>query len=110
MEGGRGVSETEEHHGRFKESFVGNEGSFPLMPIFDSNIIVSPSDIKLGEDFHPLEFIDKVRNEGERVCITDSMFIDIAIVLTGSEATIFLFDKEKRGCLWGVRGANFACL
>ena len=110
LESGGGVGETEEHHCRFKESFVGNEGSFPLMPIFDLDIIVSPLDVELGEDFCPLEFIDKVRNEGERVCITDSMFIDIAIVLTGSEATIFLFDKEKRGCLWGVRGANFACL
>ena len=80
------------------------------MPVFDSDIIVSPSDVKLGEDFRPLEFIDKVRNEEERVCIMDGMFIDIAIVLTGSEAAIFLFDKEERGHLWGVRGANFACL
>ena len=89
---------------------MGNEGSFPLMPVFDSDIIVSPLDVKLGEDFRPLEFIDKVRNEGERICIADGMFIDIAIVLTGSEAAIFLFDKEERGRLWGVRGANFACL
>ena len=78
---------------------MGNEGSFPLMPIFDSDIIVSPLDVELGEDFRPLEFIDKVRNEGERVYITDSMFVDIVIVLTGSEATVFLFDKEKKGCL-----------
>ena len=70
---------------------MGNEGSFPLMSIFDSDIIVSPLDIKLGEDFRPLEFIDKVRNEGERVCITDGMFVDIAIVLTGSEAAILFF-------------------
>ena len=89
---------------------MGNEGSFPLMPVFDLDIIVSPSDVKLGEDFCPLEFIDKVRNEGERVCVTDGMFVDIAIVLTGSEAAIFLFDKEERGRLWGVGGANFACL
>ena len=110
LKGGGGVSETEDHHCRFKESFVGNEGSFPLMPIFDSDIIVSSSNVKLGEDFRSLEFINKVRNEGERVCIMDSMFIDIAIVLTGSETAIFLFDKEERGRLWRVRGANFACL
>ena len=80
------------------------------MPVFDSDIVVSPSNVKLGEDFCSLEFIDKVRNEGERVCITDGMFIDIVIVLTGSEAAIFLFGKEERGHLWRVRGANFACL
>ena len=110
MEGGGGVSETEEHHCRFKESFVGNEGSFPLMPVFDSDIVVSPSNVKLGEDFCSLEFIDEIGDERERVRVTDGVFIDVAIVLTGSEATIFLFNEEERRRLWGVRGANFACL
>ena len=99
LESGRGIDETEEHHRRFKESFMGDKGSFPLMPIFDSDIIVSPSDVKLGEDFHPLEFIDEVGNEGKRVCVMDGVFIDVAIVLTGSEAIILLFDKEERRCL-----------
>ena len=108
LESGRGIGETEEHHSGFKESLMGDEGSFSLMSIFDSDIIVSPSDIEFGEDFHPLEFINKVGNEGKRICATDSVFIDIAIVLTGLEATVLLFDKEKSGCLWGVRGVNFA--
>ena len=89
---------------------MGNEGSFPLMPVFDSDIIVSPSDIKLDEKFHSLEFIDEVRDERERVCVTGGMFIDIVMVLTGLEAAIFLFNEEERRRLWGVRGANFACL
>ena len=108
LEGGRGIGETKEHHHRFEEPFMGDEGSFPLMSIFDSGIIVSPSDIKLGEDFCPLKFIDEVGNEGKRVCITNSVFIDVVIVLTGSEATVLLFDKEERGCLWEVEGVNFA--
>ena len=102
------IGETEEHHSGFKESLMGDEGSFPLMSIFDLDIIVSPSDVELGEDFRPLEFIDEVRNKGKRVCITDSVFIDVAIVLTGSQAPVLLFDEEERGCLWGVRGVNFA--
>ena len=110
LKSGWGVSKAKEHYCGFKEPFVGDEGSFPLISIFDLDIIVSPSDIKLSKDFRPLEFVDKVGNEGKRVCVTDSVFVDIAIVLTGSEATIFLFDKEERECLWGVRGANFACL
>ena len=108
LESGRGIGETKEHHGWFIEFLMCDKGSFPLMPIFDSDIIVSPSNIKLGEDFRPLEFIDKVGNEGKRVCITDSVFINIAIVLAGSKATVLLFDKEERGCLWGVRGVDFA--
>ena len=108
LEGGRGIGETKEHHHRFEEPFMGDEGSFPLMSIFDSDIIVSPLDVELGEDFHPLKVIDKVGNEGKRVCIADSVFVDVVIVLTGSEATVLFFDKEERGCLWGVGGVNFA--
>ena len=110
LEGGGGIGETKEHHCRFEEPFMGDKGSFPLMSIFDSDIIVSPLDVELGEDFCPLKFIDEVKNEGKRVCITDGVFIAVAIVLTGLEATILLFDKEERGCLWGVGGANFAGL
>ena len=110
LKSGGGIGETKEHHSGFKESLMDDEGRFPLMPVFDSDIIVSPSDVEPGEDFCPLEFVDEVRNEGKRVCVTDGVFVDIAIVLTGSEATVLLFDKEERGRLWGVRGANFACL
>ena len=53
-------------------------------------------------------FINKVRNEWERVCVTDSVFVDVAIVLAGSKATILLLDEEDRGCLWGVGGTDFA--
>ena len=70
LESGGGIGETKEHYCRFKESFMGNEGSFPLMPVFDLDIIVFPLDVKLGEDFRPLEFINEVRNEGKRVCVT----------------------------------------
>ena len=108
LESGGEIGETEKHHHRFEESFMGDEGSFPLMSVFDSDIIVSPSNVELDEDFRPLEFIDEVGNEEKRVCVTDSVFVDIAIVLTRSEATVLLFDEEERGCLWGVRGANFA--
>ena len=108
LESGGGIGEAKEHYSGLKESLMGDKGSFPLMSIFDSDIIVFPLDVELGEDFHPLEFIDEVRNEGKRVCVTDSVFVDIAVVLTGLEATILLFDKKERGCLWEVRWANFA--
>ena len=89
---------------------MGNESGFPLMPVFDSDIVVPPSDIELGKKFCSLEFIDEIRDERERVRVTDGMFVDVAIVLTRSEAAIFLFNEEERRRLWGVKGANFACL
>ena len=39
LEHGRGVTEAKEHDSRFKESFVGDEGHFPLMTILDADII-----------------------------------------------------------------------
>ena len=47
----RRVGESKEHHGGFEESFVCDEGSFPLVAIFDADIVVSPADIKLSEQF-----------------------------------------------------------
>ena len=50
LKGSRGVGEAEEHHGGFKESFVGDEGCFPLVTIFDPYVVVPPSYVELSED------------------------------------------------------------
>ena len=55
LEGGRGISETKEHYGWLEESFVDDESSFPLMSVLNSDIVVSPLDVKFDEDFHSLE-------------------------------------------------------
>ena len=39
-----------EHNGRFKETFVGDGGSFPLMSILDTDVVISPSCMKCSED------------------------------------------------------------
>ena len=99
LEGGGGVGEAEEYYSWFKEFLMGNESSFPLMSILDSDIVISPMDIKFDEDLCPLEFINEVRNEWKGVCITDCMFVNIVVILTGMEATILLLNKEERRCL-----------
>ena len=50
LEGGRGVSHAKEHNSRFIKSLVGNEGGLPLVALIDTDIVISPSYIKLGED------------------------------------------------------------
>jgi len=45
LERGRAIGETEKHDKGFKQSFVGNEGSFPFITFFDLDIIVPPSNI-----------------------------------------------------------------
>ena len=50
LKGSGGVGEPEEHHGGFEESFVGDEGCFPLVTVFDSYVVIPPSNVELGED------------------------------------------------------------
>ena len=60
---------------------MSDEHSLPLVSIFDMNVIITPSDIKFCEYFHPLEFVDKIRNKGKRVGVAGGMFIDVSIIL-----------------------------
>jgi len=44
-----GVGKSKEHHGWFKQPFWGKEGCLPFIPGFDSDVVVSPMDVDLGE-------------------------------------------------------------
>jgi len=41
---------------------MGDEGGFPLVSVFDTDIVVTPPNVKLGKDFSVSEFIDEVRD------------------------------------------------
>ena len=102
LKGGRGIGKTKENYSWFKECFMGNESSLPFMPVFDTDVVISPTDIKLGENLCSLEFINEIGNEWKEVCVANSVFVDIVIVLTRAETTILLFNKEEGGCLWEI--------
>ena len=106
LEGGRAVSETEEHHQRFKESSVGAECGLPFITFLDVDIVVPPVDIELGEVACTLETIDKVGNERKRIDILDSLCIECAIVLDKSERSILLLDEEYWCCHGGFGGVD----
>ena len=42
----------------------GDEGSLPLIQFLDANIVVSPSNVKLGEIGRVLHVVYKFRDEG----------------------------------------------
>ena len=50
LKSGGGVGHAEEHDSGFIESLVSDEGGFPLVAFFYSDIVISPSYVKLGED------------------------------------------------------------
>ena len=39
---------------------MGNEGHFPLVSISDADVVVSPSDVKFGEDLGVLYLVDEI--------------------------------------------------
>ena len=86
---------------------MGNESSFPLVTVFDLDVVISPSYIKLGEDLRVFEFVNEVRDQREGVCISDSVAVEVLVVLTGSEASILFFDEEEWGSLGGIGWMDF---
>lgn len=54
LEHSRRIHESKAHDCGFKEPLVGDKGSFPLMSIFDLDIVVTLADIELGENFSSL--------------------------------------------------------
>ena len=89
---------------------MGNEGSFPLVAIFDAYIIIPPSYVELGEDLGIAQFIDEVGNKGKGIGVADRVFVDVSVVLAGSESSILFLDEEERRGLRGVRGTDLSGL
>ena len=75
LEYGGGITETKEHNSGFEESFVGDEGGFSLVTVFDTDIVVPPMNIELGEMSSVFQLVHEVGDEGEGVCITGGVFI-----------------------------------
>ena len=101
MKGGWGIGHAEEHDGWFIESSVGDEGGFPLVTFFYSDIVIPPSYIKLGEDLGVFKFVDEIGNQGKGICISDSVAVEVPVILARSEAAILFLDEEERGSLGG---------
>ena len=77
----------------------------PLISFLNPYIVVSPSDIQLGEIFH-LGFghtVEDVWDQGQRVGVLYSHHIELTIILDKVEAPILLFDEEDQGCHWQLR-------
>ena len=54
----RGVAEAKEHYGGFIESERGDECCLPLVFLPDTDVVIAPSDIKLGEQCGVFHIID----------------------------------------------------
>ena len=75
LESSRRVVEAEEHDCQFKEPFVSDEGYFPLMAVFDLDVVVAPLNVKLDEVMSIFQLVHKVRDKREGVCISGGILI-----------------------------------
>ena len=84
LEGGGSVAEPKEHDGGFKESHGGNESGFPLIFLSDVNVVISPMNVEFGEQGGFFHVVDEFGDQGERVGISDSVGVQVAVVLAGT--------------------------
>ena len=90
----RGVGKPEEHDQRFEQPSVTDEGCLPLVSFFDSDVIVTPADIELGEIPSTSEPIDYIRCEWERIPVLNGDVVKFPVVLNEPQFPVFLFDEE----------------
>ena len=107
---GGSIAETEEHDGGFKESHGSNESGFPLILLPNANVVISPTNVKLGEQGGLLYVIDEFWDEGEWIGIPDSVGIQVAVILTWVKGSILLWYEEEGRCLGRFRGYDPSCL
>ena len=84
LESGGSIAEPKEHDSGFKESQGGDESSFPLIFLSDANVVISPMNVKFGEQGGFFHIIDEFGNQGERVGISDSVGVQVVVILAGA--------------------------
>ena len=75
------VAKPEEHHCWFKKSQGGDKGSFPLVFFTNTDVVISPPDVKFCEEGGILHVVDEFGDEQQRVCVLDDVGIKILVVL-----------------------------
>ena len=84
LEGGGSVTESKEHDSGFKESHGGDESGLPLIFFLDANVVISPTNVKFGEQGGFFHVVNELRDQEERIGISDSVGVQVAVVLTGT--------------------------
>ena len=84
LECGGSIAESEEHDGGFEQFHGGDEGRFPLVLFSDANVVISPMNVKFGEQGGFFHVIDEFGDQGERIGILDGVGVQIVVILAGT--------------------------
>ena len=101
------MQKPKKHDYGFEETKGSDEDSFPFILLLDADVVVSPLDVELVEESGVLHVINQLRNERERVPIMNGVAVKIVIILTRTNNSILLRDKEEWSSLWGL-GRNYS--
>ena len=80
----RSITEAKEHYSGFKEAERSDECCFPLVFLLNANVVITPLNIKLGEQCGVLHIVDQLWDEGERIPVVNGVGIEISIILAWS--------------------------
>src|SRR6266702_226873 len=94
-EGCRGVGEAEEHHVWLKQAKGCFKRGHPLVLFSDANVVVSPVDVKLSEDFLSLQLFEYGADEGEWVGVSYCPRVEWSIVHDWAEFSILFLSEEE---------------
>jgi hypothetical protein len=82
-----------------------SECGFLHVILMDSDLMVPPAKINLGEQRSTLESVDEVINEGDGESVLLGDLVKCSIVNAHPEFPIFFLDEYDRGTIW--RQARF---
>ena len=58
-----GSTKSKKHYCQFKQPKRGDKGGFPFITIFDPDVVIAPSHVKLSKNGELVEIIDEFRDE-----------------------------------------------
>ena len=109
LKSGGSVAESEEHDCGFEEFHGGDEGGFPLIFLSDVNVVISPTNVELGEQGGFLHIINEFWNEREWIGVLDGVGVQVAVILAWTKSSILLWHKEEGRGLGRFQGYNSSC-
>jgi hypothetical protein len=89
------ICETERHYQDLIKTITSGGSSFRNATWSNFDLVVTRTNIGLGENFGSSQLNKKNIDSGKRIFVLDGHCIEQSIVNTQPQATIFLFDEES---------------
>jgi hypothetical protein len=91
---GWGICETKGHHQELVETITSGESSLRNVTRSNFDLMITRTEIDLGEHYGPSQLIKKNIDSGKRIFVLDGHRVERPVIHTQPQATILLFDKE----------------